>query len=377
MTRQPDVLVVGGGIVGAAVAHRLAKEGVAVTLLERGEIGREASFAAGGMLTPVHLADYPPALVGACEASLALYEPLCREVAAATGVDSEYRVSGLMLLISEDPQSVRDAELLETWKRERGHACRRLSRDEALALEPNVSPSIRGALHLPDIAQLRNNRVTTALAQAAAKLGAEIRPNTPVTSFLRVPGRVTGVRTPKGDLYAGTVVLAGGAWSPELLAPLGLELPVKPVKGQILLVQAPPDYCRSIILEGETYLIPRLDGRILVGSTLEQAGFNNAVTLEATGDLARRGMRLIPGLGKLPVVTSWSGLRPSSPDRMPYVGRVKGTEGLILATGHYRNGILLAPITGEWVADLVKGRPSRIDLSPFDPQRRPAGTPDA
>jgi len=375
MAKSPDVLVVGGGIVGAAIAWRLAKDGLAVTLLEKGEIGREASWAAGGMLTPVHLAEYPPALAGVCAASLALYEPLCREVAALSGVDPEYRVTGLLLLVTDDAGEEAAREL-EMWKRERNQPVERLTRDEAVAVEPKLTPHLRRALRLPDIAQIRNNRMAVALAESATRKGAEIRANTPVTGFLRVPGRVTGVKTPRGDIYAGTTILAAGAWSAELLRPLGLELRVKPIKGQMLLAGGPPDFCRHMILDGESYLIPRADGRILVGSTLEDVGFDKSVILGTIGDLAERGARLMPELARLPLVTSWAGLRPATPDRLPYLG--KGPmDGLIVATGHYRNGILLAPITAEIVADLLAGQPSDIDLAPFDPLRTPAAIESA
>src|SRR5579862_1955510 len=369
MAKHPDVLVIGGGIVGSAIAWRLAKDGQSVTLLEKGEIGREASWAAGGMLTPVHLADYPPALADLCGASLTLYEPLCREILAASGVDPEYRVTGLLLLVTDDAGEEAAREL-EVWKRKRNQAVERLSRDEAIAVEPEITPELRRALRLPDIAQIRNNRMAVALAEGAKRRGAEIRANTPVTGFLRVPGRLNGVKTPRGDIYAGTTILAAGAWSPELLKPLGLDLKVKPIKGQMLLAGGPPDFCRHMILDGESYLIPRADGRILVGSTLEDAGFDKSVILETVGDLALRGTRLMPALGKLPMVTSWAGLRPSTPDRLPYLGKGP-VEGLIVATGHYRNGILLAPITAELVAELLAGQAPSVDLAAFDPLRIP------
>lgn len=369
MGRSPDVLVIGGGIIGAAITWRLAKDGLAVTLLEKGPIGREASWAAGGMLTPVHLAEYPPALAGACSASLALYEPLCRELAGLASTDPEYRVTGLLLLVTDDAGD-EAATMLEAWKRERGQPVERLTRDEAIALEPRLTRQLRRALRLPDIAQVRNNRMAVALCEAAAKKGAEIRPETPVTGFLRVPGRVTGVKTPRGDVYAGTTVLAAGAWSPELVRSVGLDLQVRPVKGQMLLAGGTPDFCRHMILDGESYLIPRADGRILVGSTLEDVGFDKSVTVNTLGDLAARGARLMPDLGKLPLVTSWAGLRPATPDRLPYLGKGP-VDGLIVATGHYRNGILLAPITAEIVADLLAGQPPPIDLAPFDPRRVP------
>jgi glycine oxidase len=369
MARTPDVLIVGGGIVGSAIAWRLAKDGLVVTLLEKGPIGREASWAAGGMLTPVHLAEYPPALAGACGASLALYEPLCREIAPLSTTDPEYRVTGLLLLVTDDAGD-EAARMLEAWKRERGQPVERLTREEAIEQEPQLSPHVRRALLLPDIAQVRNNRMAVALCEAAAKKGAEIRPNTPVSGFLRVPGRLNGVKTPRGDVYAGTTVLAAGAWSADLVRPLGLDLQVRPVKGQMLLAAAPPGFCRRMILDGESYLIPRADGRIVIGSTLEDAGFDKTVTLDAVGDLAARAARLMPELGRLPLETSWAGLRPATPDRLPYIGR-GALEGLIVATGHYRNGILLAPVTAEIVADLLAGQPPPIDLAPFNPLRVP------
>src|SRR5262249_4975244 len=158
------------------------------------------------------------------------------------------------------------------------------------------------------------------------------------------------------DLYAGTTILAAGAWSSALVRSVGLDLQVKPIKGQMLLAGGPPDFCRHMILDGETYLIPRVDGRIVVGSTLEDVGFDKNVTVAALGDLPARGARLVPELGKLPLIPSWAGLRPATPDRLPYIGRGP-VEGLIVATGHYRNGILLAPITAEVVADLLAGHP--------------------
>lgn len=367
MPRNPDVVVAGGGIVGTAIACRLAKEGLAVTLLERGEIGREASWAAGGILTPVHLAEYPAPLSALCAASARLYPALMDEIRGSTSVDPEYRVTGFLIVIRDDGEE-RHARSLEEWKRARGQPVLRLGRDETLARQPGLAESVRGALLLPDIAQVRNNRMAVALAELARKRGVEIRTNTPVTGFLRVPGRVTGVKTPPGDVFAKTVVLAAGAWTGEALAPLGIALAVKPVKGQVLLAQGEPGLLGPIVEGGDTYLVPRADGKILVGATLEDAGFDKSVTLEGAGGLASRAAALLPALARLPLVASWAGLRPSTPDRLPYIGPT-AMEGLVVATGHFRNGILLAPVTAELVAEILTGRPPSIPLAPFDPAR--------
>lgn len=371
MARNPDVLVVGGGIVGVAVAYRMALEKLRVVVVERGDVGGEASWAAGGILTPVHLAEYPTPLAALCSASMKLYPGLLEQLRALSSIDPEYRVSGL-LVVWRDEAGEEAARSLEDWKRRHNQPVERLSREEALARQPGLNPDIRGALLLPDIAQVRNHRLTAALAEAAARLGAEIRPATPVTGFLRVPGRVTGVKTPRGDLYAETVVLAAGAWSAELARSVGLDLRVRPVKGQMLLAEAPPGFCPHVLLEGETYFVPRADGRLLIGSTLEDAGFDKSVTLQGVGDLARRAAEILPDSRRLPLVRSWAGLRPATPDRLPYLGRAP-LEGLFVATGHFRNGILLAPVTAELVADLIQGRTPQIPLEPFSPARPTTG----
>lgn len=373
VARTPDVVVVGGGIIGAAVSFALAKEGLKVELLEKGEPGRQASWAAGGILTPVHLAEYPTPLASLCAASLELYEPLVRELRELSPIDPEYRVTGL-LLVATDGEGEEAARSLEAWKRERGRPVERLTGDGARERQPGLSPAVRSALLLPDIAQVRNHRMTAALLEAASRKGVEIRSGTPVTGFLRVPGRVNGVKTPRGDVYAGTTVLCAGAWSGEVLRSVGLELPVRPVKGQMLVLAAEPDRIRHVILERDEYLVPRADGRVLVGSTIEEAGFDTTVTLGAVGRLARRADELVPGLGKLPLVRSWAGLRPATPDRLPYLGPAP-MEGLVVATGHFRNGILMAPVTGALVADILAGRPPSVDLGPFDPLRTPGAAP--
>jgi glycine oxidase len=367
LARTPDVVVVGGGIVGCAVAYRLALEKKQVLVLERGEIGREASWAAGGILTPIHLAEYPTPLASLCAASLRLYEPLVRELRGFSAVDPEYRVTGLMIAVCDEAGDLA-ARGLEDWKRANGQPVERLTRDQALERQPGLADDVRGGLFLPDIAQVRNHRMAPAFAEAAQKLGAEFRAGTVVSGFLRVPGRITGLKTSRGDVYTGTVVLAAGAWSAELARSVGLELAVRPVKGQILLAGPAPGLLRTVLLKDDRYLVPRADGRILIGSTLEDAGFDKSVTVEGLGGLARAAAALFPPVGKLPILASWAGLRPSTPDRLPYLGRTS-MEGLIVAAGHFRNGILLAPVTAELVADLVAGRPPSIPLEPFNPAR--------
>lgn len=361
MARNPDAIVVGAGIVGCAVAWELAKEGRRVVVFDKGPVGAAASWAAAGLLTPIHLAHYPPALAALCVESEKLYEPWIRSLGAP---EVEYRASGLILMVFDD-QDERDASALEAWKRERGAPAERLDRDALKKLEPLSSPDARAALHLPDVAQVRNHRLTRALAEAVRKLGGEIRTDTEVTGFLKVPGRINGVRTVKGDLFAAETIIAAGAWSGEL----DVDVSVRPVRGQMVLLEGPPDALARALLARDAYLIPRADGRVLLGSTLEEAGFDATTTADGIGYLLEQGRRLAPGIGKFAVAATWAGLRPATPDRLPYLGRPAGIEGLILATGHFRNGILLAPVTAKIVSDLVARRDPRLDLSPFRPGR--------
>lgn len=342
----PDVVVVGAGIVGCSVAYELAKERLRVVVVERGEIGRESSWAAGGVLTPVHLADYPSALASICLRAQAEYPRFIEELRG--GEDPEYRTTGMLFLIrdAEDETAARE---LEEWMR---------THERPVERRPD-------GLFLPEVAQVRNHRLTRAIAQAATKLGAEFRTGSAVTGFLRVPGRVNGVRTDRGDLQAKTTVLAAGAWSGQEAARLGISLPVKPIKGQILLAQFPLPH---IVLHKHHYLIPRADGKVLIGTTAEDVGFDKSVTLGAARTMLEAAATMCPGIEGAPLLASWAGLRPGSPDRLPIIGPVPGWEGLVVATGHFRNGILLGPITGSLVRDIILGREPE-ELRDFLPHR--------
>lgn len=317
----PDFVVVGAGIVGCSVAYELAKRGRRVIVVERGEIGREASWAAGGVLTPVHLADYPTPLAELCVRAQEMYPAFVEEL----GVDVELRRTGMLVLVRDDEDA------------------------KAAAVLPPHEKTADGFL-LPDVMQVRNHRLVRAIAAAATKRGVEFRAHSEVTGFLRVPGRVNGVRTAQGDIQAGTTVIAAGAWSGVEAAKLGIDLPVRPVKGQILLTQGSIPH---ILLHREQYLIPRADGKILIGSTLEEAGFDKSVTVGGAQFLLRRAAEIWPALEGAPILGMWAGLRPATPDRMPVIGPAEGWEGLFFATGHYRNGILLGPLTGVMVADYL------------------------
>lgn len=318
-----SIAVVGGGLIGCSVALELARAGRRVTLYERAEIGRQASWAAGGVLTPVHLADYPAPLAELCLASQRMYAAWA---AALEAPEIEYRVCGMLVLIHDDDDE-RDAAKLEG---------ERLSAAEARRLEPWLAPDLRGALDVPHVAQVRNCRLTRAVARAAARAGAEIREHAEAQP-------------------ADRTVVATGAWAEH----------VRPARGQMILAAGGGEI-RRVLLWKDRYIIPRLDGRLLMGSTVEDVGFD-ASTTEAGLEAIRRDIaRIAPRAVDLPVERVWAGLRPRTVDRLPIIG-VEGST--IWATGHFRNGILLAPITARLVREIVEGVEPSVKLDPFAPSR--------
>lgn len=369
-----DVLVVGAGVVGLTAAVRLAEQGHAVQLVERERPGCRASWVAAGLLTPSTPWRYPSALIELCHASEALYPDFAQELLQHTGIDCEYDLLGMLY-----PEGVGfPAEAVSEHSDLRnglGFAVQRLDRGALDRLQPGLGPGVLGVAWQPGSARVRPPRLLAALVRRAGQLDVSILSDCPVERLLLHQGRVIGVRARGRDLHADAVVLAAGAWSGLLGESAGLNLAVAPVRGQILLLSGPPGLLAPVINDGDCYLVPRRDGRLLVGSTMEDAGFDATTTDAALSRLRRLASVLLPASAELPVETSWAGLRPGTVDRMPYLGAVSEVPGLVLATGHFRNGILLAPITAELVCDVLAGRRSRIDLAPYrhrqvDPEAR-------
>ena len=368
MTETRDVVVIGAGIVGCSVAYALAGEGAKPLVLERGEIGREASWAGGGILNPIRPHVYPEALLPICERGVEAYERWIPRIAEASGIDPEYDEVGELLLLRDDDDEA-DAAAIAAFKRKAGQPVEELTAEQLAARVPGLADGFRRALLFPDIRQVRNPRLNRALSTAAERAGVEFRTRTPVEGLLRDGERVIGVRTAAGEVHAGTTVLAAGAWSGADALGLGDRLPVTPVRGQIVLTDLQPVTFRAMLLWKDHYIIPRRDGKVLLGSTLEEAGFDCKTTARGVHGILQRSQAILPGLAESPFLTAWAGLRPGTPDRLPYIGAVPGAEGLLAATGHYRNGLLLGPITGEIIAALHGGREPPLDVTPYLPDR--------
>ncbi len=366
-TPTADVVVVGGGLIGCAVAAELARGGARVVVLERGRPGDEASSAAAGMLGPRAECDAPGPLLTLGVASLALYPSWVARLREETGIDPEYQTDGI-LYVALTPAEERQLGTRARWQRRAGFAVERVAAAAAYVLEPGLCRDVRGAVLFRDDHRLDNVRLTRAAVLAARRDGVEIRSGTTVRGLDVARGRVTAVDTTAGRIAAGVVVNAAGAWA-AALAPPGRVLPVRPVRGQMVaFTLSRPPFVHAIYSH-DVYLVPRRDGRLLAGSTYEEAGFDKRVTGAAVAGIVARALHLAPLLADATFSTTWAGLRPGTPDGLPILGRDPEVKGLFYATGHYRNGILLAPATARAVAALVLGRRTSYDLRPFAVER--------
>ncbi|HYS81872.1 MAG TPA: glycine oxidase ThiO [Anaeromyxobacteraceae bacterium] len=361
-----DVVVIGAGVQGCAVALRLAQAGQDVLLLERSVPGAEASSAAGGILSPGVEAIEPSPFYDLCRASLARYPALVRELEQATEIGLGFRTGGTLEVALDDDHAQLLAARAERLAR-RGLPAEVLGDAEARQLEPGLSPRTRGALFFPEEASIDPRPLARALYLAARAAGARFQTGQ-VLRIVHEGGRAVGVDHDAGRIEAGAVVLAAGAWS--ALVP-GSALPrgaVRPVRGQIALLDTRQRLLGRVIFSDKGYVVPRADGRVLCGSTMEEVGFEKAVTAGGLHGVLGMAIEIAPALAAAPLVDTWSNFRPASPDGWPVLG-LSPVPGLFYATGHTRNGILLTPITADAVAAAVLGRPPPVDLSPFSAGR--------
>jgi glycine oxidase len=365
MANAADVLIIGGGVIGLTTAYTLGRAGARVTVLDRQDLGREASWAGAGIISPGNPERAATPYDGLRALSATIYPELSAELREQTGIDNGYRRTGGLEF--EDADEPID---LSAWADE-GIAWKRLDAAAARAVEPALAPNAGPAYHLPGMAQVRNPRHLRALEAAARGLGVTLRPGCPVVGWDQTSGRITAAVTLEGRQFASHYLVCSGAWSDELLRPLGLRTGVTPVRGQIALLAARTRVPRLILISGKRYVVPRGDGRVLVGSTEEEVGFEKRTTAAAIADLLAFAADLVPSLGDAALEKCWAGLRPGSPDGLPYLGAVPGFENLWLATGHFRSGIQLAPATARVLTEAIQGRPTAISLQPFRPDRSP------
>jgi glycine oxidase len=374
-----DVAIVGGGVIGLSIGYALARSGTSCVILDRSELGREASWAGAGMLPPQSEPRPGSASVHPTVALRAWSARLYPEWSAAlldeTGIDNGYRRTGGVDIAWTEAEAHALQTTVGRWRVE-GIAFERIAPGDFDRVEPALNPDLRLVYYLPDRAQVRNPRHLRALAAAFTNRGGVIRTRCAVTGFETRGDRVDAVRTEGGTVQADLVVIAAGAWSGRLLEGLGVRAPTPPLKGQLVLLRDDRPLLRRIVEHGKTYLVPREDGRILVGATEEDAGFDVLPTADSFRALIDQAARLCPVLIAARVEATWAGLRPGSFDTRPYIGPAPGYRNLIIAAGHKRAGLQLSPATAELAADLVLGRTPRIDHDHFRIDRAPSTDAD-
>jgi glycine oxidase len=368
-----DVIVIGGGVIGLSSAYELARSGLRVCLLEKGVCGKEASWAGAGVLQCGSWHRRDP-LVALLRDSLRSYPAFAANLHERTGIDSEFVECGSFELLLEDQQyrmAASEVTAAEThaaaWGRK---VLELLPPDVARQREPNLAGDLLGVKYNSVTCQVRNPRLMAALRAACLLQRVEIVEGCEVTGLMRQGSRVIGVRTNRGEFAAAHTVLSAGPWSASVDPEVAQKTPVYPVRGQIVLLEMQPRPFRHIVERGKCYMAPRLDGKIVVGATEEhESGFIKCNTAEGVATLLTLAQRLVPALARASVVMTWSGLRPGTPDRAPFLGPVPGCEGLIAATGHFRSGLILAPITACIVRDLITTGSTGYDLSRIAPGR--------
>jgi glycine oxidase len=366
-----DVLIIGGGLIGLAIAFELAQRGAAVRVYERGEPGHGASWAGAGMLAPYAERIEDEVLLDLCGVSLGLYPAFVQRVVEASGVSVELPLDGVV-------EAAFDAQRLDelaAFAREltaRNVACKLLDRNESLLAEPALGKHILGALVIEGQGYVDNRRLGRALLAACRARGVIVQAPVRELAIECDDRRVLGVRSELGFAPASFVVNAAGAWAAQVPGvPSEARVPVTPVKGQMLALAAPVGFLRRATWVPGAYLVPRTDGRLLVGATVEDAGYDERVTAEAVHRLLDAALAAAPSLGAFTVTETWAGLRPGTPDGRPFIGPT-AIDGLLYATGHYRNGILLAPVTADLIASFVETGDAS-PLQAFSPLRMAEG----
>lgn len=352
---QPDFAIIGAGVIGLTTALELSRQGARVIILERGEIGRECSWAGAGILAPLAPWDEPEAAVRLALYSSALFPAWSRELATQTDIDPEHQCCGLTIL---DPKEI---EYKLASYEACGMPCKMLDAGQIL---PELGANL-SALWLPEVTQIRPPRLLAALRKRLENLGVEIHERTEVVGWKTNADQIVSVETQNETLTAGNFIVCAGAWSSALLGKIAFGLKIMPIRGQILLFKTEPGLLKTIVVKDKIYCVPRHDGHILVGTTLENVGFDKHITQEAKHTLLRATLEMLPGVTENHLVKQWAGLRPGSAQNAPTISRHPEFSNLYVNAGHYRYGVTMAPGSARLMSSIALGFPHDIDPKPY------------
>jgi glycine oxidase len=366
--KTTDVIIIGGGVIGCAIAYFLRKQHIDVVLLERGEIGSQASSAAAGLLAPLGPLSGPGPFADLVLAGFASLTSLVPELEASSGMRLNYERTGALRIVRNQKRIAHLQKRLASWQT-LGLPLYWLSGEEARQREPLLAPDICAAIYSPAEAQIQASCVVQAFAQAARLAGAHIHPHQEVTAVLTRNGRATGVCTTQGEMITcNQLILASGAWAAQCSAWFNVILPISPLHGQLISLPQPAPQLKHIIFGEATYLTPKGE-TLLVGATKEDMGFDTTVTEEGTSRLYTTATRLIPALSESKMLAAWAGLRPKTPDSHPIVGFLAPWENVLIAAGHNSVGIILSALTGQYVAEMITTGDTPPLIKPFSPER--------
>lgn len=362
-----DCLIVGGGIIGMLTAYELHAAGMAVTLIDKSDTGRESSWAGGGIISPLYPWRFDDSITLLAGWSQAHYPELSDRLIEAGGPDPEYVKNGLLILEPTDTPSAL------VWSERFAKTLHLLNQQDISECEPTLQTEAEEAVWLPEVAQIRNPRLTKTLYHAIHQ-NVVIHEQTEASGLLVEQGRIRGVRTASGAIHAEKVIICAGAWSGSLLRDIVTPPAIEPVLGQMIVFRHQPDKITRIVLHDDRYVIPRRDGRIVVGSTVEYRGFEKHTTEQAKRELEAFALAHYPCLSEAKIEHQWCGLRPGSPMGIPYIGPIPEIEGAYLNAGHFRNGVVLGPASARLMADIVLKRPPILDPAPYaiDAERKNA-----
>ena len=366
---SPDVVIVGGGIIGCSIAYELGRHGHSVVVVERGSVGREASGAAAGIISPPSSLDTPSAKAELTADSILAYPAFIEQIEDATGSRTGFLIRG-ELTVALDEDEAAELKLLADWQSGLGFHVDWLDGPTARDLEPVLPDTVLGGVLVREAASIFTYDLTRVISEAAVRSGARIIEHTPAIGISTEHGRAAGVRLPDGEIKAGQVVLAAGAWTAQLARGVGASIPTLPSKGQMLAIAGAPVMPHAIIGKcGGGHLVPRTDGTVAVGATKERVGFDKRVLARNTRWCLDLAADLAPALLDGEITSMWSGLRPGSADDQPIMGQVPGVDGLWVATGHYQTGIQMAVITADLMARSILAESPEPRLEDFKPAR--------